>query len=334
MTNNLTIVIPVYNVKDYLGECLESIKGEDFKIILVNDGSTDGSDLICRQFQQTNENVFLIEKTNGGLSDARNAAYNYIDTEYVFFLDSDDYINTENLRLALDFAKNNNLDWLQCGYVYKYKTYSLINEKYDRPSMVTTREVVWQLINDSYIKNFAWGKIYKTSVIRNFLFPKGKYFEDVLWQYQVVSHSGKLGIFPSVVTYYRQRSDGISGIFSVKNLDLLSGLKDRLDCILKNYPDFEPLAAFKMWRLCTQYKALSEKQTDEKLRQQLISFEKSLLAKYESEIRKVIKSQGFRQRMEYRAAIDGRWYRLLLAMTNKIVERFSNDGTYRIVKDD
>lgn len=112
----LSIIIPIYNVQEYLEECLRSVEKqniEDFEVILVNDGSVDKSREIAIKFCDKNHNFILIDKVNGGLPDARNVGFSYAKGEYIFFLDSDDYLKNSNiLNECCNYAINKDLDVL------------------------------------------------------------------------------------------------------------------------------------------------------------------------------------------------------------------------------
>lgn len=96
-----SIIVPVYNVENYLGRCVESILGQsfsDYELLLINDGSTDQSGLICDQIAESNKNIKVTHKENGGLSEARNAGLGIARGEYIIFVDSDDYIELGTLE--------------------------------------------------------------------------------------------------------------------------------------------------------------------------------------------------------------------------------------------
>lgn len=113
MRSLISIVIPVHNVKQYLGECIDSVLGQTYtnlQIILVDDGSSDSSGLICDEYQQKDNRIEVIHQPNGGLSKARNSGMNIAKGEYIYFLDSDDYIQPETIDLLLRAAMNENAD--------------------------------------------------------------------------------------------------------------------------------------------------------------------------------------------------------------------------------
>lgn len=256
--SDITVVIPVYNVADFLQECLDSLPN-DINVVLVNDGSTDGSELLCNEYFANHPESMLINKPNGGLSDARNYGIKHVNSDYVFFLDSDDRIDGQALLCALKFAKDNQLDWLQCGYVYDYGDYHLTHKPIShKPILLEKSFVLSDLVEDGLIKNFAWGKIYKTSIVKRYLFPKGKFFEDIFWQYKVIDQSEKFGYYPSIVSFYRSRQDSISGTFSLKGLDLIEGHAERLDFIIKSYPELAPKAARALWHTAFQFTQIAQ----------------------------------------------------------------------------
>lgn len=284
----LTIVIPVYNVKEYLAECLKSLP-DGVRVVLINDGSTDGSDVICREYEQSNHYAKLVNKENGGLSDARNVGMRYVTTDYVFFLDSDDKIDGKNLMQALAYAVDNQLDWVQCGYVYDYGDYLLAHKHIGSLSLMNRDQVMDCLVRDGIIKNFAWGKLYRSNIVQKVEFPKGKYFEDSYWQYQIIHQSNRFGFFPDRVTYYRSRNNSISGNFSSRNLDLIHGLMFRLDFIEKNYPQLASTAAFKLWDTATKFELIA--QEIEELRDIYSSASLEIRNKYYDLIKRGIQEQ-------------------------------------------
>lgn len=257
MKPGLTIVIPIYNVACYLTQCLASLPKDTCQIVLVNDGSTDDSRQIAETYSVMHQNITLVDKTNGGLSDARNAGLRYVDTQYIFFLDSDDWVDGLVLTNALKYMQSQELDWLQCGYQYRYSEYGLTYRISPDAKTITRYEAMESLVKDGYIKNFAWGKIYRTEIIRDLLFPVKKYYEDSFWQYRVIDRCRRLGIYPQITTFYRQRQNSISGFASARGLDLLEGLNGRLMYIGKHYPELQDAAAVNLWKIANEYLSIN-----------------------------------------------------------------------------
>ena len=246
----VSVVIPVFNVASYLSQCLDSLYEQidgSVEVILVNDGSTDDSQAICEEYVQKYSNTILVYKENGGLSDARNAGTRVATGEYIYYLDSDDWLAPDAIKTLYDFAEENNCEVVQGGFYYAYDDHLLYDAKYKEPFVLGRNEAMLQLIKNDYVKNFAWGKLYKSEIVKRYPFSKGKYFEDSYWQHLVMNDVTNYGIVPTALYYYRQRSSGISGEFSIKNLDLLKGYEERLKFVHEFYPKYLDVMSAKLW---------------------------------------------------------------------------------------
>ena len=115
----LTVIVPVYNSSKYLKKCIESILEQTYvntEIILVNDGSTDNSIDICKEFKQIDNRIIVIDKENGGVASARNAGLEVATGSYVAFVDSDDYVEKDMYETMIEALNNNNADIVECGF--------------------------------------------------------------------------------------------------------------------------------------------------------------------------------------------------------------------------
>lgn len=252
----LSIIIPIYNVSNYLKRCLDSVYSqieENWEVILVDDGSTDNSGAICDEYKLNYPQTIVIHKENGGLSDARNAGIKVATGEFIYFIDSDDWLVSNAISTLLDFALENRCEVVQGGFYYTYDDYLLYDNRkisIDQTHFILNRkDAMTELIKNEYIKNFAWGKLYKSSLVKKYLFPKGKYFEDSYWQHLIVNEINNYGVIPTPLYYYRQRESSISGQFNFKSLDLLKGYEDRLNFISNYYPQLIDLMAIQLWNI-------------------------------------------------------------------------------------
>lgn len=318
-SNIVSIVIPIYNVSGYLRECLDSVYSqikESWEVILVDDGSTDESGNICKEYRQKYSQTLVIHKENGGLSDARNAGIEIAKGEYIYFLDSDDWLAPNAIQTLLDFAIKNNCEIVQGGFYYAYNSYLLYdNRRIDidqTPFVLNREEVMVELIKNEYVKNFAWGKLYKTSIVKKYLFQKGKFFEDSFWQHLIVNETNNYGVIPTPLYFYRQRETSISGKFSIKSLDLLSGNEERLNFITNNYPQLTNLMAKQLWYISANMLLASKKSdtyADYKDYWRYVNF------KYSE-----IFSKAFKTNLKYRI---GRKYTIILIIYN-FINRIKN----------
>lgn len=271
----ISIVIPVYNVKEYLSKCLDSLYQQNdssLEVILVNDGSTDSSLAICEEYARKYPNTILLNKENGGLSDARNEGTAIATGEYIYFLDSDDWLAPNAIKTLYDFAIEHNCEVTQGGFYYAYNDYLIYDARYKKPFVVDRNKAMLLLIKNDYIKNFVWGKLYKTEIVKRYQFPYGKYFEDSYWQHLIMNEVTNYGIVPTPLYYYRQRSSGISGVFSIKNLDLLYGYEERLKYIIVNYPEYVNQMAETLWILSYSFTESAKKKCDKKTKSAYIEF--------------------------------------------------------------
>ena len=180
----VSVIVPIYNVEKYLEKCIKSLVNqtlEDIQIILVNDGSTDNSGNIAKEYAQKYSNKILyLEKENGGLSDARNYGLKHATGEYISFVDSDDYIN-ENLYSNLIEYMNNNYDMIKIKIIKVYNQGNKISENYSPEFKEKTGEEAFNtLYKTDVMTEVAWGYVYKTSFWKenNFEFTKNMYHED------------------------------------------------------------------------------------------------------------------------------------------------------------
>lgn len=185
----LSIIIPVYNVENYIGKCIDSclmqnIDSESYELIIVNDGSTDASDEIIQQYLLVNTNIRYFEQENQGLSGARNAGVDLATGEYIWFVDSDDWIEPYCLKYLLSILEDNNLDILEFDHIYavekqngdySYSYDSFYNRM--RVGDVTSGKKVIE--SYSYIVSVT-NKIIRKSLFtkNNLKFPLNRFSED------------------------------------------------------------------------------------------------------------------------------------------------------------
>lgn len=210
----ISVIVPIYNVENYIEKCIESIVNQTYKnleIILVNDGSEDNSVLICEKWLKKDKRIILFHKENGGLSDARNYALDRASGEYLVFVDSDDFIELDMLeKLYLAVTKNDS-DVAICGFKNIYENYetsqylTLNNEK-----IVTGKSILKQVFTPlGYVYVVVWNKIYKKDIFKNLRFDKGKIYEDEFINFRIFYNITKVTIVNECLYNYRQREGSI-----------------------------------------------------------------------------------------------------------------------------
>lgn len=255
----LSVIIPVYNVRNYLIRCVDSVVSECeefvYEILLVDDGSTDGSGELCDEMATQLPNVKVWHKLNGGLSDARNYGVARATGEYVFYLDSDDYLVKGGLKAEIEVAKRTNCDVVCGNFYYKYSNHTMLfNDKpYETLTFEGGEEALQVLIKGKYYQNFAWGKLIRRELAEKFLFPKGKLFEDTYWFHYILHCANQVTVVDVPVVYYEQRDGSISFEYKLKSLDILDGYTERLHFFESHYPKLVDGHKFLMVQNCIEH---------------------------------------------------------------------------------
>lgn len=288
----ISVIIPIYNIKAYLNQCVQSVCNQSYshlEIILVDDGSTDGSGVMCDELAKKDSRIKVFHKENGGLSEARNYGLLQATGNYIFYLDGDDWIASAALMNLIKAAEDYHADFVQGGFYYAYSDYLLQRKEISDMIIFTPKEAMKELILDGRIKNFAWGNLIRKELALKVPFLKGKYFEDCFWKYQMTELAERYVYCPYPGYYYRQRSESISGNFSLKNLDLLEGIEQRLVYIAEHYPDLYFLALNRYWLLAYDFYQLSEKSGNNELKNSYCHYLLEKRQKYSADLDKAMK---------------------------------------------
>ena len=224
----ISVIIPIYNTKDYLKACVDSVINQtyrDIEILLVDDGSTDGSEKMCGEYAQTDSRIKVIHKKNGGLADARNAGIEKSSGEYLFFIDSDDTIEKDCIEVLYDLIVSTDSD-MSLGEVYYVDENDEPIEKHNRTSpvvdeVVTPREYIEKLMLPT--SNFycnACGKIFKKSLFDSIRYPVGRIHEDEAVIHELAYNCKRIAIVKRHFYHYFKRGEGITAQpFSKKSID-------------------------------------------------------------------------------------------------------------------
>lgn len=210
----ISVIIPVYNVKDYLDRCMETVINSSYKnleILVVDDGATDGSGEMCDKYAAMDERVKVIHKANGGLSSARNAALDVVTGDYVAFVDSDDYIDCRMFEKMYDAAQKYNAEIVVCNhYVERGDKICIECSVNDNVIEYEKNEAINILISDKEIRNYAWDKLYSAEIFKEVRYPEGRNFEDIATAYLLFDKADKIIKIPEYLYYYQMREDSIS----------------------------------------------------------------------------------------------------------------------------
>ncbi len=230
----ISVVVPVYNVEDYLEECVESIRAQTYRnteIILVNDGSTDRSAELCREYARKDERIIVAEQSNSGLSQARNRGIETAKGEYIAFVDSDDYIAPEMLSRLYGRMAEDGSDLALCGYWTVDENRKPLVPCRVRDGCLSGMEALSMLSSNEF-RGVAFGiacnKLYRKDLFDGIRFPPGKYHEDVFTLHLLLDRSAKVSVVDDYLYFYRQRGNSITKEgYSVRHLDGVEGFYRR-----------------------------------------------------------------------------------------------------------
>ncbi len=210
MSALVSIIIPVYNVEEYVAECIESVINQTYKnleIIIVNDGSTDNSLLICETYAKQDIRIKIIDKKNGGISSARNAGLENATGEYIGFVDSDDYIAEDMYERLVGACINNNAKASVCHAVtFTDGSKPFINTGFIKKDYCTTD--IKQIFSNTLIMSQSLcNKLFKKSLFKNISFPLNKVDEDGYVVYDLLYRAKKVAYVALGGYFYRRREN-------------------------------------------------------------------------------------------------------------------------------
>lgn len=247
MDKLISVAIPVYNRETTLRKCVDSILAqtyENIEVILVNDGSTDRSEDICRSYEQADSRVSVISKANGGLSSARNAGIDKSCGEYIFFIDSDDWIDSDTLEVLLNAALQKGTDITGCCAYFNFPN-GVENSKASEEIYIrdTHALIKWMLLG-GIDANAAWGKLFKRSIFENLRFDESCDFcEDDEFSFRMAHIAKGYVRIADAKYHYFQNSGGmvLSGDYiSEAPINVMSKIES--DPIVAGDPELSILA--------------------------------------------------------------------------------------------
>ena len=265
----VSVIVPVYNVEEYLERCLDSLVNQtlkDIEIIIVNDGSTDGSKEIIQKYLNKYKNIVYLEKENGGLSSARNYGIPYAKGEYIGFVDSDDYVEITMYEKMYNKAVEEKSDMVECDFIWEYPNKKIedIGKIYSgkKEAIVEARVV-------------AWNKIIKKDIIEKtkITFPEGLRYEDIEFFYKIVPYLDKISFVKETLVHYIQRESSIANTQNERTGEIFKIWENVLNYYIENniFNEYRKELEYSYTRilLCSSLKRIT-KVKDKKVRKALI----------------------------------------------------------------
>lgn len=240
MKDFISIIIPIYNVEKYLSQCIDSVLNQTYKnleIILVDDGSPDHCGEICDEYVKKDNRIKVIHKKNAGLGEARNTGLQAATGEYIYFIDSDDWIESDMLQTLLREMKNENADFVMCGFK---KCGDGLEAELNRPirqkQTFTKQKVIKQLllpmvaqksdIKEDYTVNMCvWTNLYKRSIIEThhirFLSEREYLSEDICFNLEYLKYTKHAVLLPDTFYCYRYNPTSLTSRYKGAEYDML-----------------------------------------------------------------------------------------------------------------
>lgn len=246
----ISVIVPCYNIKEYLPRCIESILAQTYRnleVILISDGSTDGTDEVIKEYADKDSRIVPIFKKNSGVSDTRNKGLDIATGDYIGFVDGDDYIEPEMYETLLKNAIENDADISHCGYQMVFP--SRVDYYYNTRKKVVqdNKKGIRDLIVGDYVEPSPCIKLYRSQILENLRMPSNiKINEDVLFNFYAFVNSRK-SVYMDIPFYHyilRKGSAATSKINENKLFDPVKVKKEIFEYSLENFDDEIKSAAF------------------------------------------------------------------------------------------
>lgn len=227
----ISVIVPVYNVEPYLERCIQSVimqTYQNWQMILVDDGSTDRCGSICDRYAGKDDRIQVIHKTNGGLSDARNCGIDKADGQYIAFVDSDDFVQKDFLKVQYENLVRTGADMAICAYQNYHSKQDMACDT-ENHVCVVEEDITSQLYLNPGMAIVAWNKLYRRELWNEIRYPVGRLHEDEAVIHELLTSCRKIVISDAKLYFYRQRADSIMGEESDKSIaDAVYAYKRRI----------------------------------------------------------------------------------------------------------
>lgn len=249
----ISVIVPVYKVEQYLDKCLTTLTGQTYpnlQILLVEDGSPDGSGAICDAWAAKDSRIQVLHQVNQGGGAARNAALDMAKGELLAFVDSDDYLHPE-LYEKLYALIAQGADIAECGYVEAVDDRAKLGQGSQEPVWNTRQEAMVAHIRDTHYRQLIWNKLYRREVAAGIRFPVGTKIDDEYYTYQLIGNAGKLARIDWAGYAYRQNPGSVMHQgFSLKRVQSLEAKQQRLNYLSRRMPELVEEAEEDMVMTC------------------------------------------------------------------------------------
>lgn len=240
MNDLISIIIPVYNVENYIKRAINSVIEQTYKnleIILIDDGSKDSSGAICDEFADMDSRIKVIHQKNFGVSAARNAGIRIATGKYIAFVDPDDVISNRMYEFLYKAISENNCKIATCKYKIFAEKLPIFDNSYEM-NLVVGDDIIKKLLEDKEITNYSWDKLYLRELFCDIEYPVGKKYEDLGIMFKVLLKVDRIAYLDMKLYGYFMRNDSITGNYNVKSIiDFSEMVKSRYEILINEKPN-------------------------------------------------------------------------------------------------
>lgn len=253
MKDLITIIMPIYNLEKYIEMSINSViqqTYENLEIILIDDGSTDKSGLICDEYAKDDKRIKVIHQKNKGVAEARNVGIQEATGKYITWIDGDDYIQNYYVEILYNAIKNTGKD-IAIGKIKQIYNYNNIKEKEkysESYTILNTEKSLRQLLLNQLYSNEINAKMYKKELFDGIQFPINKLYEDLATTYKIFAKSnGAVLVDNKIYNYYKRKDSIMNQKFNISRMDAFYFCINMIDFIRENFKSLEKEAIIRAY---------------------------------------------------------------------------------------
>ncbi|MCM1236994.1 MAG: glycosyltransferase family 2 protein [Ruminococcus flavefaciens] len=237
--NLVSVLIPIYNCRKYVRRAVNSVLIQsytNFELLLIDDGSTDGTSEICDHLKTMDARICVYHKENGGLADARNYGIEKSKGKYICFLDADDEYKEKYIEILFELCEKNKTQMSVCGYISKFENGDTIDSLvYKTDRVLDHSEAMREFAMNRYLTAHSWTKMYRAELIKKVKYPKGKAYEDIYVMPELLDECGNIAFSNKHLIYYNQIDGSITHSRNIRH-----GL-DAFDATIKKFIHYKEM---------------------------------------------------------------------------------------------
>lgn len=236
----ISIIVPVYNTKQFLKRCIDSLLNQTQKveIVLVDDGSDDGSEILCDEYDKNYDNIKVIHKKNGGVSAARNDGLKAADGKYIGFVDSDDWVEADMFETLFSVMKDTNSDLSACGVFHETEDKTISEENTGNIWITDRASCYKEILGSNELRGYLCNKLFKKDLIAEMIDETLSQCEDLLFVANYLKNIKFCAYIQKPMYHYRRRSGAGDFGYSRRSLTLMDAYEKILQIYEKEAPEY------------------------------------------------------------------------------------------------